>query len=995
MGPLFHSGATFTSNISSSSCTVTNFYVNSPTILDENTPWNGTNIDDWGYGQLATCAEDSSQRVLVSVGTYIVHEEWNGTELDRHIGLALPYDQMFQIINSTNILCRPHYSIQPAHVVRHMNLTSSSAFNYIEPIGGTEYQEDEAHATEIALAVFQSLDDPVAQSYYAEGTSLSYNTFFNIMQSRRPVSSNDSTRQFWHQYDNLEHESTALYQSIAAQTAALKLLTPSNHTIQGQITENKPRLFVRTLSFALMEVGFVGLLAISTYLFASTSRLVISHDPGSIHGLAIALSKSAEVVKQVDGKEFSKTSRLRTAFKDNVYSLGYLGEILSTRYTRVSTGQNKDTEEANISKRNSSKLENFWVPFILRIPTRSLVLLCTLIYIVILEILWTINQAHDGILEIDTNSWLHYGWTYIPALLMVGIGTIYGSASTSIKMVNPYVMMRKGPVPGKICIQDHPLARVGLHELFVSGKRHQLAVFFGTVAVLLASILPIAVSGLYTPVVYGQDIQLHQLTAWNFSTTSYPNTTLLNETFLSMNQSYPGDSDVRDALPLLTSLIITANLSFPSWTYDEVALPLLSSGVRDGPSLRDSGQVTGSVNVTVPALRGSLNCSIMSHDNVEVTYSTNYSRYEGIRLQGNHRCLNYSYRASGYEPVPDVNCRFARFSIRQGSSLDGCSFDPMLIFLPGRDANSQFFGYFSPTYLRNYTYCPTYFGMFGTLNTTSVGDYTWFGCSTEVERLNAQVTFTLPDYTITNASPDEATATSVAVNTKQQMYNNTASLISVNFTGPNSALGENPVDPNQYLNFYNMTDGQNYDNFFSSLVYSRDGIPPSEMLGEANMPRLFAAVQHLWRVVYAQQFRASGSFMSAEPSDINAWAPHGPWNGTLMAPNSYRLKQSIVSTRILQGVLGAIALCGIVAFIALGSTNRVLPNEPSSIAVVASLLAGSEMLRMTENKQVDQDKREGEKGDPWEGYLFSLGWWDRPDGGRRFGIDIGRADLTR
>ena len=214
----------------------------------------------------------------------------------------------------------------------------------------------------------------------------------------------------------------------------------------------------------------------------------------------------------------------------------------------------------------------------------------------------------------------------------------------------------------------------------------------------------------------------------------------------------------------------------------------------------------------------------------------------------------------------------------------------------------------------------------------------------------------------------------------------------ITVTGPNSALGT-PLNPNGYLSFYNMTDGQNYDNFFSCLVYGRDGVPSDELIGKENEPRLLSAVQHRWRVVYAQAF-GIGTAMPADPEDVKAWASNGPWNGTLSDPNSYRLEQDVVSTRILQGTLAGLALCAIVAFVCIGSTSRLLPNNPSSIAVVASLLAGSELLKVVEKRQKEGRESQKQKNDPWAGYLFSLGWWDREDGGRRFGIDVGRADAV-
>lgn len=80
-----------------------------------------------------------------------------------------------------------------------------------------------------------------------------------------------------------------------------------------------------------------------------------------------------------------------------------------------------------------------------------------LIYIIVLEVLLTISRSHKGIASIDNNSWLHYGWTNIPAFLMVAVGLAYDDANASIKIINPYAQMCKGSVPGIISIQDYPL----------------------------------------------------------------------------------------------------------------------------------------------------------------------------------------------------------------------------------------------------------------------------------------------------------------------------------------------------------------------------------------------------------------------------------------------------------------------------------------------------------------------------------------------------------
>ena len=105
-----------------------------------------------------------------------------------------------------------------------------------------------------------------------------------------------------------------------------------------------------------------------------------------------------------------------------------------------------------------------------------------------------------------------------------------------------------------------------------------------------------------------------------------------------------------------------------------------------------------------------------------------------------------------------------------------------------------------------------------------------------------------------------------------------------------------------------------------------------------------------------------------------------------MDSDAYRLKQSEVSTRILQGLLAALSICAIITFLLVDS-SALLPYNPCNIAAVTSLLAGSEMLDVVaanENKLDQQHK--------WQGYFFSLGMWPLAEGGKRFGIDIGKAE---
>ena len=92
--------------------------------------------------------------------------------------------------------------------------------------------------------------------------------------------------------------------------------------------------------------------------------------------------------------------------------------------------------------------------------------------------------------------------------------------------------------------------------------------------------------------------------------------------------------------------------------------------------------------------------------------------------------------------------------------------------------------------------------------------------------------------------------------------------------------------------------------------------------------------------------------------------------------------------------------CGIMAYLLL-ETKTVLPHNLCSIAGMATLLAGSELRTrkvIPECAEWTRD-RELQKAGIFNGWVFSMGWWGeevtgstQPGKGRRFGIDIGRAE---
>jgi hypothetical protein len=116
--------------------------------------------------------------------------------------------------------------------------------------------------------------------------------------------------------------------------------------------------------------------------------------------------------------------------------------------------------------------------------------------------------------------------------------------------------------------------------------------------------------------------------------------------------------------------------------------------------------------------------------------------------------------------------------------------------------------------------------------------------------------------------------------------------------------------------------------------------------------------------------------------------------GYMSDDNWQCLVQSKVSTRILQVLLGAMWFSTTIALF-LFDVKNLIPKNPCSIAAQASLLADSKFLDMIPAGAENATAEDLMKMTPFADHEFSMGWWDDENGGRRFGIDVGKADFNK
>ncbi|KAF2136700.1 uncharacterized protein K452DRAFT_362381 [Aplosporella prunicola CBS 121167] len=419
---------------------------------------------------------------------------------------------------------------------------------------------------------------------------------------------------------------------------------------------------------------------------------------------------------------------------------------------------------------------------------------------------------------------------------------------------------------------------------------------------------------------------------WNVDITVVSN---FKQSGFSFNDSATGLASWGGDVSFLLGLLFTQQVSYPAGTFREFAFPELRL---------DSVTGTDVYHGDLPAERQFWNGSSV----VAVLPA----------IRANLNCT----------VVKEHNANASDYLFKQTfPSLPGC---PEIGSFPtGYMGSSQRFGYFSLDTNKSSIRpkgCPDAGGVLG-LNETH---WTAFVCDSSFVELDVATTMRQRDYKVTNAEPIE---------------NSTRPFSNASLSGSGMSI------PGNFLpNTFGGDDGSSaFDSSFQAIM-AQTGYDPGTFPVEAylddNAARLFAELESFWRIVMAQA--ANRALRVSAPPSTPAI------NGTLINPNMWRLQQNTVSTRVLQGFLGAITLCVAVSFY-LMDTREVLPMNPCSIAAVASLVAGAEMLNpdVTPKGAEWLSDHEMEKRGVWSGHKFGLGWWGEKESvDRRYGIDMGRAE---
>ena len=482
-------------------------------------------------------------------------------------------------------VCKPHYTVYrgPVRVWRQTGESSVSTEIKTETLNVTEHIKG-VQATKIMFSAFESAE---------QGESWN---FINPKEGAYVFAANDTSwNEFW---TNMTVYTNALKDSFSCmmqQVIKNDLLQDTPYHVEGTMESTEDRLFVRQMSFWLISVLLGILVAIAlTLLCFFVPVAVCPRDTGSIGGVATILAQSPDFMAVFENSQFESDIQMseskpgRTQYTTLVDGKG--------TFTLLPQDQplSQATEHRTIeTSRGEDSSPTWWYPFSSSWFIRIAVVVIPLAVIIGLEVVYRISTSRHGITLVDGKSpYIHYIWVYVPALVMFTIRCLFTSVEFGVRILQPYSTLRKGCAPPEISILENQLRKIGIYAVFDTLRKKQWALTAATAALLLATVNPIIVSGLFTAKVSEptSSMNLTQTTRWNLGNPS-------PDKPMSWLQAATFDTD------RAAGLILSLNLSDPQWTYNDLVFPQFKLATADPPPTQ------GFINVRIPALRSRLTCA--------------------------------------------------------------------------------------------------------------------------------------------------------------------------------------------------------------------------------------------------------------------------------------------------------------------------------------------------------------------------------------------------
>ncbi|KAI8947774.1 hypothetical protein F4801DRAFT_559592 [Xylaria longipes] len=583
--------------ISSPQCNVS--LANLPGVFSRNPPNNSTLFARFEQVQCDKIPGDPGKRVLVVFGNLTYYTDYS-RNISVYYGKTNPTVGLLN--KSTNLLCVPEYAIDRVQVIRNATQTKS-----VVPIPGAPRRTLESvtawdimEATFVAGQAHSFNQDTYGQSTNVSMVPVDVDPYMLTALISQLEPGSQAIDLF--NVDVLRKTAASYYQQIGAVLAKKSLMGQTSMNTVGSATVNENRLIVRPWiaqwMAALVAVCIV-LTAIALFIVPRKGFLPCS--PTTFPDLVSILHQSRQLSAQLQYAGASDNNHLVQFLRRSTFQSGLAYDPMSNqnRFCVIDVDCGQDGRSNRFSQ-ISSKLFH---PAILHPACRSMLCLTVVGLIITLELLLRTSNLEEGLGDVDDDTYMHYTWTAIPALLFGVLSMAFSAVDFQIRTLAPYMSLKQYVSRG-IFKQLELLDMTVPVAMYREIKLKTFWALATTTALLLASLFTTLSASLF------QELSVPVTIPWMLQPSRSFRSPYLP--FLTLVTSGPSTE--------IPSLILESNYSFPRFTYVDLAFPELTA-VTMLPSTMNSSTV--SVSAMIPAVRGRMDCLSLDHTQIHVNLTIN------------------------------------------------------------------------------------------------------------------------------------------------------------------------------------------------------------------------------------------------------------------------------------------------------------------------------------------------------------------------------------
>lgn len=741
------------------------------------------------------------------------------------------------------------------------------------------------------------------------------------------------------------------------------LMEPEADLTAGSISFQQQRLIVQTVSCQVM-VGFciasiVGLLVISVM----ASRIpILSGDPAKITRMAALLS--SDITQFPRG--FGAVKHLS------------LKEALQAQNNPELQVQQKSTRDPGT---NHTVLQ-FHQPTVLHPLARGAIAIFVIGILILLEVLLRHSDANEGFGPIGDQTYVHYLWTSLPALIFTIISLYFSSVDSELRALSPIETMGRKATAGYFSLNLRLLGRLYPRTIYKEIQTRKLAAGFASTCSLIASFLTVTSGSIFFEVVVP---------------TAFPTNLTMVDTFSSNFDLYVGTDGFSGSSidgDVTSPLVLRGNLSYPANTYEGFLFPSVHWPDQRDVTKPQNDTSTFDVKAILPAMQSRLICHKHSQSDIKASilhrYDPRDSQFSDFFGQGNAEDLYGPFGDRLLVNITDEICD--SFLVPPELWVSG-------VFYLGHEAPRQgVFAMTEGTDFGDFVACTSsnFVFIWGSFESDSVSA-TAVTCNITLETVDVDVVLFGHDLSINPAWSPSVREDSWQDALPRQNLSHTGG-ISPEYWYPN-LLGQTSASSD-------ILQGRStfLDPFFSLLTSSRIALPLNALANLAEEDTVIAAICLQHSILIAQSMNSFARF----PLPSNTTMTHYPYdidpgvfalredNGTTKNTTSIeatvedysnaqrRVVMNATATRVLEGLLAATLALALLAWAFMPKT-AITPHPATSIMGMVALLVDGDLVEKWQSSSGQWNVAVGDDE------MFRLGWGpsgeeNKGEAGKRFGI---------